>query len=308
LSEREVLTEEELHSVNDALSRATEIIKKIEAARKSRVLVFYCHHSISQPVAYRLNKVLRKMGDIETLDVLLESGGGDINAAYKILKMFKQYAKKTRVIVPFYVKSAASLIALGADELVVCRGGELGPIDPQVRDPYSGQFIPTHSIKETINFIESTKDPLVKLSLADKIPPLLIGAYREAGESSKQYLEEIFNKLGEKKDGAIHTFTEKFLSHGYPIDREFLKAQGVKISDADVNMECTFCDLHEIYSDLFDELLLSHPDEGEILIIQANGMQRVVYGNDDLNKRLNLASPHDHNVETDSADSANASS
>lgn len=288
MSVREVLTDDEVHSVKDALSNAITIIKQIESKRKSKLLTFYSHQSISQPTAYRLNKILRKMEPIENLDVLLESGGGDINASYKILKMFRLYAKRTRIIVPFFAKSAASLIAVGGDELAMCKGGELGPIDPQVRDPVSGQFIPAHSIKEAINFIEDTKDPLVKLSLADKIPPLLMGAFREAGQSSKQYLDEVFAKLGDKKTEAIHTFTERFLSHGYPMDREFLRKTGINVCDLDPDTENLLCDLHEIYADLYDDLYAKHQGQlDEILLIQSNGRQSVVFGGHDITSKLN---------------------
>lgn len=227
------------------------------------------------------------MQPIENLDVFLESGGGDLNASYKILRMFRLYAKRTRIIVPFFAKSAASLIAVGADELAMCKGGELGPIDPQVIDPSSGQFIPAHSIKEAVKFIEETKDTLVKLSLADKIPPLLMGAFRETRESTKQYLDEIFTRLGDKKADAIYTFTERFLSHGYPMDREFLRNLGINISDPDPETENTFCDLHEIYADLSEELYMVHQDQlGEMLIIQSNGRQSLVFGSDDITRKL----------------------
>lgn len=203
MNTRERLTDEEVSEVESALHYAQKIIKKIEEDRKSKLLVFYCHATLSYPVGYLLHKVLRRMGSIEQLDVLLESGGGDINTAYKIIRMFKSYATKTMIIVPFFAKSAASLIAIGTDELIMCKGGELGPIDPQVRDPYSGTPIPAHSLKESLAFIEETKDPLVKVSLADKIPPLLMGAYREAGSSTKQYLEEICSELGDKKEDVL---------------------------------------------------------------------------------------------------------
>ena len=69
------------------------------------------------------------------IDFLLHSGGGDIDAADKLIAMARDKVKNgvLRVIVPHYAKSAATLMALGADEIVMSDSSELGPIDPQVR-------------------------------------------------------------------------------------------------------------------------------------------------------------------------------
>ena len=68
------------------------------------------------------------------IDLILHSGGGDIDAAEKLISMVRAKVKngELRVIVPHYAKSAATLMALGADSIVMSDSSELGPIDPQV--------------------------------------------------------------------------------------------------------------------------------------------------------------------------------
>ena len=68
------------------------------------------------------------------VDLILHSGGGDIDAAEKLISMVRDKVKngELRVIVPHYAKSAATLMALGADSIVMSDSSELGPIDPQV--------------------------------------------------------------------------------------------------------------------------------------------------------------------------------
>jgi len=152
-------------------------------------------------------------------------------------------------------KSAATLLALNADELVMCRSGELGEADPQVRDPATGAFVPAHSIKEAIEFIEEVKDPFVKLSLADKLPPLLIGAFRDAQNAGVQYIDEALAKLGEKKEEAVDTFTRKYLSHGYPIDRNICKEAGLNVVFPTDDLEQKLDDLYECYADIMLSLI-----------------------------------------------------
>ena len=53
-----------------------------------------------------------------------------------------------RALVPLQAKSAATIIALGCDEIVMGRHSELGPIDPQILVPVPGgrRFAPAHAI------------------------------------------------------------------------------------------------------------------------------------------------------------------
>ena len=71
------------------------------------------------------------------IDLILHSGGGDIDAAEKLISMVRDKVKDgvLRVIVPHYAKSAATLMALGADSIVMSDSSELGPIDSQVPFP-----------------------------------------------------------------------------------------------------------------------------------------------------------------------------
>ena len=147
----------------------------------------------------------------------MESGGGDLDSAYKILQILKSHAKRVTVVVPFHAKSAAALTALGADRLQMYRAGELGPIDPQVLDPDSGMMVPALSIKNAMDFNEAT-NPIVAASLADKISPMLMDAYRNAEAASRQCLNEIFTAKkfdSERREDLVGVFTEDLLSHGY---------------------------------------------------------------------------------------------
>jgi ATP-dependent protease ClpP protease subunit len=68
------------------------------------------------------------------LDLLLHTGGGDIDAAEKLISMVRNKvgAAILRIIVPDFAKSAGTLMVLGADFVVMSDTSELGPIDPQI--------------------------------------------------------------------------------------------------------------------------------------------------------------------------------
>lgn len=70
-----------------------------------------------------------------TIHLVLDSGGGSLDSAFRSVRFLRRFAKRIRVYVPRRAKSAATLIALGADEIVMSPFAELGPLDTQIKDP-----------------------------------------------------------------------------------------------------------------------------------------------------------------------------
>jgi len=85
--------------------------------------------SVDIPV---LGNVLRSIGDVHCLSLILQSPGGDGTVVETIVAMCRAQCKHLRVILPNRAKSAATMIALGADEIVMGPTSEIGPIDAQV--------------------------------------------------------------------------------------------------------------------------------------------------------------------------------
>lgn len=71
----------------------------------------------------------------QSLDIWLESYGGDAHAAYKLILVLRERFHRIRVVVPYRAKSAGTLIALGGEQIFMTPCAELGPIDAQVRHP-----------------------------------------------------------------------------------------------------------------------------------------------------------------------------
>jgi hypothetical protein len=272
-----------LLAVANAIQSAIPIIKRIQEKRGSVFVSFICEQAIDYTVAYNVNKLLRKIGPGEKLDIMIESSGGYLDSTVKTGKILKKYFKQVGAIVPFYAKSAATYLVLSADEILMCKASELGPLDPQVRETISKTWIPAHSIRKALGFIESTEDELVKLQLADKIPPLLVGAYIESEDSSRQYLEELFEGH-ENRDKIVDFFTQKFLSHGYPIDDTQCKQLGLNVIKVEDDLEGDIYDLYELYEDL--EQRFSRDDTEGLLIIQTENKFVVLLDDEDVTEQI----------------------
>jgi hypothetical protein len=70
------------------------------------------------------------------LDLIIQSSGGDIHAAYLIMSMLRERMEgKSELVacVPSRAQSAATLLCLGADKILLGELGSLGPLDAQIR-------------------------------------------------------------------------------------------------------------------------------------------------------------------------------
>lgn len=79
-----------------------------------------------------LGNTLRHIGDVDILNLILNSPGGDGTCVEKYVALCRNQCKKFRVIIPYMAKSAATMLAMGADEIIMGPSSELGPIDAQV--------------------------------------------------------------------------------------------------------------------------------------------------------------------------------
>ena len=117
-----------------------EAVRAVEAITKRNLICYtaFLRHpasTIIQEDSQFIEHLLRSV-DLkqypETLDLLLHTPGGDPTAAERIVMTCRSYAKSFRVIVPRTAMSAGTLVAMGADSIIMTETSELGPIDPQM--------------------------------------------------------------------------------------------------------------------------------------------------------------------------------
>ena len=66
------------------------------------------------------------------IEIILHTPGGLVLAATQIAQALADHDGKVTAVVPHYAMSGGTLIALGADEIILDRHAALGPIDPQL--------------------------------------------------------------------------------------------------------------------------------------------------------------------------------
>jgi len=82
----------------------------------------------------------------DAVDVFIHSPGGSAEATESIVKILRNKFKDVRFIVTGTAKSAATMMIMSGNSILMDSNAELGPVDPQVR--VRGRFSPAGSIIE----------------------------------------------------------------------------------------------------------------------------------------------------------------
>ena len=211
--------------------------------------------------------VFRGLGLTDRLGVILFSEGGDVDEAYLLATYLQSIVReRLTVYIPRYVKSAATLLALAGDEVVMSPIAELGPIDPVIYDSRVGRYIPLQSILEILNLI-SRKDitkEVINLIL-EKIPVIELGDYKRAVEHNVELCIKILtNRMFRENIDKAKEIAERLVSykqHTAAITVKDAKELGINVREAESKEEEYLWKLHELWTENIVELETSQPPE-----------------------------------------------
>jgi ClpP class serine protease len=205
-------------------------ISQLERERKSRVILLVHRQETMRllgfPIARYIDindseEILRaiQMTDADVpIDVVLHTPGGLVLAALQIAKAVREHKAKVTVFVPHYAMSGGTLIALAADEIVMCEHSVLGPIDPQLGESPAASLIKVVGEKPIAKIDDKT------LVLAD------VG--RKAIAQVRQAASELMTRRlsAEQATALAEKLTCGTWTHDYPIWASTAKSLGLSIS------------------------------------------------------------------------------
>ena len=205
-------------------------IAQLEGQRHSRVILLVHRQETMRLLGFPIMRyidindsedVLRaiQMTDEDVpLDLILHTPGGLVLAALQIAKAVRDHKAKVTVFVPHYAMSGGTLIALAADEIVMCKHSILGPIDPQLGQSPAASLIKVVQEKPIARINDET------LVLAD------IG--RKAISQLKQSASELLQRRlpAEQASALAEKLTVGTWTHDYPIWASTARELGMPVS------------------------------------------------------------------------------
>lgn len=235
---------------NERKLKRQQLIKEIEAKTNRRLIVYTASFQHQLGAIQRqdipiMEDMLRIVSDSKEkkIDLMIHSPGGELGPTEKILHMIRERFKSFRIVVPNAAKSAATILALGSDQIVMGHTSELGPIDPQIMKPLPNGnfvFIPAYSLINTLEMIKEKvekKEPYqIYLPILSNIEPEMIDICNKAISESKEIAEEWLKKYMLKKNpekaGKIIndlSSTEVFKTHGKLVSTSDAKKLGLDV-------------------------------------------------------------------------------
>lgn len=245
-------------------SERLELYKKIEQIR-NRPLVVYVTSSrqnanaamAGDVIPHFIKQLIALPNPTEALDILIVSNGGDAIVPWRIMSMIREQCNKVGVLIPYAAYSAATVLALGADEIIMHPFANLGPVDPQLvyrrvtpgknggQDVITGTF----GSEDLRNFFEFVHHD-VKISdqqylqkafelIATEVGAIQIGTAKRATQLALSMGEKLLSlHLQDNTQAKAITaaLNSSFYHHGYPLS--FTEAQkiGLPVKLAEDNL------------------------------------------------------------------------
>lgn len=227
-----------------SLEKRITIYDKIETHRKRPLIVYVTskrNGAWASMATDALPSIIEQLDSLPAklpaLDFMIVSFGGDPMVAWRIMSLIRQRVGaggKVAVLIPQSAYSAATLLALGADEIIMHPYGHLGPVDMQITS--FGESGPRHYSTEDISaFLDFVRENL-KITDQEHVRALFEGTCKEVGSigigftarSSKLAIDlgERLLALHMKDDDTrlklrtiVQNMSRKFQSHAYPVNR-----------------------------------------------------------------------------------------
>ncbi|NLI12637.1 SDH family Clp fold serine proteinase [Pelotomaculum propionicicum] len=267
-----------------ARQHRVEIIKKICEMRGSSVLCYITgdRDNVNTRIAPDVTQVfyrhLEMYGDTKQIDLFIYTRGGDVLTPWRLVHLIREYTPRFCVLVPYRCYSAGTLLCLGADEIVMGKMAELGPIDPSVVNAFNPQDpnnpaarIPVN-IEDVYSYLALAGEKVGAYSidqqvqaftlLVERIHPLALGNvqrnYMLIRSLAKKLLAMCQPPPPEGRiEHIVDNLTEKLYAHSHMISRR--EAAG------EINLAVMFPDsrleplMWSLYQDYAEELSLNEP-------------------------------------------------
>ena len=227
---------------NEGRYQRQEVIRQIQG-RTGRRLICYVGGSrpgcgINPTDTLHFVDLLHNINEGESIDLLLHTIGGDVDAAEKLIRLVRSKVGhgQLRVVVPEFAKSAGTVMVLGADCVVMSDTSELGPIDPQMEFADSHGNVRMHSVQNYLDAYEEHYQTIVanphnvaSQIMLGKIDPDTVKLCQAVMERVRQLAESLLRQgmfrnvgnftqtVGELLD------TKQWLSHAQMISWEAAK-------------------------------------------------------------------------------------
>lgn len=104
----------------------------------------------------QFNEDLASLGDVDELNIRINSGGGSVTAGVAIHSMLKRHKAKVTVYVDGWAASIASIIAMAGDRIVMGKGSMM-----MIHNPSSGAWGEAKDLRKQADVLDQVRESLL---------------------------------------------------------------------------------------------------------------------------------------------------
>ncbi len=207
--------------------------------------------------------VLRAMGPQDRAALFIKSDGGSGEASLRMVNLLREYIADLTVLVPLECASAATMLALGADRILMGPLAQLSAVDTSLTHDLS----PIDRDNDRVRVSQDELQRVVRLwreqsggdatnryeKLFDHVHPLVIGAVDRASALSTRICADIlsFHLTDQAKVTQIsNTLNSAYPSHSYPITLREAQRIGLEAARLPEMANARLLELNELYSEM----------------------------------------------------------
>ena len=256
--------------------RTQPIVERLEAALGGPFLSYWVSSkaSMSHDDVGALDHILRgarAAGDLDRVFLFIKSDGGAGTAALRMANILRHWAAALTALVPLDAASAATMLALAADEIHIGPLGYLSAVDTSIRHALS----PLNHVNDRVSVSHDELVRVVRLwrehaeggaepelggaqanpwgALFDHVHPLAIGAVDRASSLSIKLCTEILSYHFEDHDRAAEiarALNADYPAHGYPITLREAQRIGLPAKPLDPEVDELLIQLGQVYAEM----------------------------------------------------------
>ena len=243
--------------------------------------------------------LLDQIGPTSKVSLILHTPGGAGLIAWRLVNLIRSFADDFEVLIPLRAVSAGTMIALGANRIVMTKQAVLGPIDPSVNHPLNPQIPNTNtrvpvSVENILTYLKAAEREAgsahrarvadILIAMMPHLHPLVLGEALRARSQIRFLARKLLkiqfpsaqgNWLTNVTDYAQRQKVKEIIdflcadsgSHDYTINRREALAMGLAVEKPSAILYPLLRDVHADYA---DELLLNEPYSAQVLLRNEN--------------------------------------
>jgi hypothetical protein len=274
-------------------AKTQKIIASLEQRLGAPLLCYWtspngsvCHNDVTS-----LYEVLGRIGAHDTMYLSIKSDGGSGEASLRLINLLRQYTKRIVALVSRECASAATMMALGADEIRMGPLAYLTSVDTSLRHELSPADIDNDLVSvsqdELLRVIRLWKETPADNAgnpyetLFKYVHPLVVGAVDRSSSLSVQLCREILSHHIPDETVAFkiaQQLNSAYPSHEYPITLREASRIGLNVVPLEPDINARLLELNELHAEMgqraltdYDELNYHSHEIGNIL--EGRGVQ-----------------------------------